>query len=326
MGLGALATPAASHAAASLPKAKRLPREVWIATVAQDGMLAQNYKQMTRMMLDRMEQIVPLQPDIICLPEVFPFVNTATGRPPLAEAAEQPIGSISKPFAEFAEKHNCYVVCPIYTTDGTRFYNASVFIDRKGQLLGEYRKMHPTTGEMQRGIAPGPTDPPVFQADFGKIGSQICFDIEWSDGWRKLRSAGAEIVFWPSAFAGGKMVNTKAWENKYCVVSSTRKGTSKICDVSGQPAGWTSRWNRWSCVPINLEKAFLHTWPFCRHFKDIYAKYGRKVRITTFAEEEWTIIESRSPDLTVADVLNEFNIQTHEQHIQEADQAQRKAR
>jgi hypothetical protein len=74
---------------------------------------------------------------------------------------------------------------------------------------------------------------------------------------------------------------------------------------------------------VNLEKAFLHSWPFCRRFREIEAKYGRKVRIRTFHEEEWTIIESLDADVRVAEILKEFELQTHEEHIREADRAQR---
>jgi len=277
---------------------------------------------MSRQMLRRMAEVVPFEPDIICLPEVFPFVNLSSGRPPLADSSEEPIGRFSRPFADFAAQHKCHVVCPIQTIEGGRYYNAAVFIDRNGQYVGQYRKMHPTTGEMDEGIMPGSPEPPVFKTDIGVLGAQICFDIEWHDGWRKLREAGAELVFWASAFAGGSMVNTRAWENKYCVVSSTRKGTSKICDIDGQAVASTGQYATWVCAPVNLEKAFLHSWPFCRRFREIEARYGRKVRISTFHEEEWTIIESLDPEVRVADILKEFELQTHEEHIQQADRMQ----
>ncbi|MFB0552889.1 MAG: carbon-nitrogen hydrolase family protein [Phycisphaerae bacterium] len=308
------------------PREERLPREVWIATISQNRMEAKDYEQMIRKMLARMEELVSYQPDIICLPETFPFADLSTGRTGLSKVAEVPIGEISGPFAEFARKHGCYVVCPIYTKENGHYYNAAVFIDNQGKLLGEYRKIHPTIGEIDNGITPGPVQPPVFKTDFGIVGAQICFDIEWYDGWRNLRKAGAEVVFWPSAFAGGSAVNTKAWQNKYVVVSSTRKDTSKICDISGQEIAGTGRWNDWVCAPVNLEKAFLHTWPFCRRFKEVQAKYGRKIRIRNFHEEEWTIIESRSPEVKVGDVLKEFEFQTHEELIQAADEKQSKAR
>ncbi len=310
------------------PKARenRLPREVWVATISQDRMEAENHKQMIRKMLSRMEQVVSYQPDIICLPEVFPFVNTSAGRPPLSEVAEVPVGDISGPFADFARKHDCYIVCPIYTKSDGRYYNSAVFINPEGKSIGEYHKIHPTTGEMDNGVTPGPVQPPVFKTSFGIVGSQICFDIEWYDGWQNLRKAGAEMVFWPSAFAGGTAVNTKAWQNKYVVVSSTRKDTSKICDISGEELAATSHWHGWACAPVNLEKVFLHTWPFCERFRDVQEKYGRKINIKTFAEEEWSIIESRSADVKVADVMKEFEFQTYEELIHTSDERQKEMR
>jgi len=308
------------------PRGERLPREIWVATISQNRMEAKDYEEMIQKMLVRMEKVVPYQPDIISLPEVFPFVNLSSGRSKVSDVAEVPIGDISRPFAEFARKNHCYVVCPIYTKEGGHYYNSAVLIDNQGGLVGEYRKIHPTIGEIDNGIRPGPVQPPVFKTAFGVIGMQICFDIEWDDGWQNLRKAGADIVFWSSAFAGGTAVNTKAWQNKYVVVSSTRKDTSKICDISGEEIAGTGRWNDWVCAPVNLEKAFLHTWPFCQRFQEIEAKYGRKIRIKNFHEEEWTIIESRSPEVKVDDVLKEFEFQTHEEHIQAAENRQNKER
>ena len=306
----------------AVAKSDRLPREVWIASISQNGLRAESPKQMSEMMLARMEAVTVFQPDVVCLPEVFPFTNVAGKAPRLEDVAEQSIGEVSRPFADFARNNHCYVIAPLYTKESGNIYNSAVVIDREGQVVGEYRKMHTTTGEMKRGVIAGPLDPPVFKTDFGTIGAQICFDIEWTESWQKLRRAGAEIVFWPSAYPGGSMVNAKAWQNKYCVVSSTNKDTTKICDVSGEDVAKTSRWNHWVCAPVNLEKAFLHTWPYVRRFGDIQAKYGRKVRIRTFAEEEWTIIESRSPDVQIADVMQEFELKTHEEHISLADAAQ----
>ncbi len=329
-GLGLLADGRGGAAIAqehtSLAKSSRLPREVWVASINQERLQAERYQQMVRAVLDRMESVVPFQPDIICLPEVFPFANLSSGRPPLDDVAEVPVGKVCEPFANFAKHNKCHVVCPVYTKEAGRFYNAAVFIGRNGELIGEYRKMHPTVGEMERGIAPGPLDPPVFDTDIGKLGAQICFDIEWNDGWDKLRQKGAEIVFWPSAFGGGTMVNTKAWQNHYCVVSSTRKGTTKICDIDGEEVAKTGQFANFVCAPVNLEKVFLHTWPFCRRFPEIRAKYGRKIRIQTLHEEEWSIIESRSADVKIADVMAEFDLQTRDEHIEEADRAQRELR
>ncbi len=304
----------------------RLPREVWIATITQDGLEAETPKEMIGQVLARMQEVVVYEPDIVCLPETFSTANLSRPVPGNAEIAESPIGEVSAPFAEFARQYHCYVVCPVVTRREGRLYNSAVFIDREGKPIGEYHKMHPTQEELRSGISPGAIDPPVFKTDFGTVGAQICFDIAWHDGWEKLRRAGAEIVFWPSAFAGGRMVGTKAWENRYCVVSSTRKDTSRVCDITGETVARTGRWNRWVCAPVNLEKAFLHTWPCVQKLGEIQAKYGRDVVVRTFAEEEWSVIESRSPGLKVAAVMREFGLQTLEEHLAAADADQCRCR
>lgn len=60
--------------------------------------------------------------------------------------------------------------------------------------------MHPAvlfgTEDMEGGILPG-KEAPVFECDFGKIGIQICFDMEFDYGWKEMAKKGVEIVFWP---------------------------------------------------------------------------------------------------------------------------------
>ncbi len=305
---------------------QRLPREVWIATISQAHLRANSSAGMVDRVLESMRAAAAFQPDVICLPETFPVANIDGRVAPLEERAEEGLGPVSTRMAEFAAEHHCYVICPLHTRDGDRFFNSALVIDRAGQLVGRYDKAHPTVDEMEVGIVPGPTAPPVFDTDFGRIGVQICFDVEWMDTWMHLSRNGADIVFWPSAFGGGSLVDMMAALHKYVVVSSTQKGASKICDLGGVPVANTSLWHRWIAAPINLEKALLATWPYVRRFNDIYRKYGQDIRITTFAEEEWSILESRSPEIRVSDILQEFELKTWSEHIAAADLLQSERR
>lgn len=313
----------ARPAAPSIP---RLPREVGIVTLSQDRVTARSIASRTSEVLARMEKAVALSPDFICLPELFYIEQMSPENLRLPKYCEEPIGEITRPFAEFARNHACYVVCPVLTAQRGRRYNSAVFLDREGELLGEYHKIHPTETEMEGGIAPGPSDPPVFQTEFGLVGAQICYDINWPEGWRKLHKAGAEIVFWPSAFPGGRMVNARAWENQCCVVTSIRKGVARVCDITGETLARTSNWDRWAYATVNLEKTIIPTWPGVKKFDDIRAKYGQDLRLKTFAEEGWTLFESRSPELKVADVLEEFDLKTKDQRLHAAEQAQSQRR
>lgn len=312
---------------AQVSKAERNPREVWIASITQHNIKGKDWQSSVQAALRQMEICLPLSPDIICLPEVFHVAGIAGGRPSLEESAEDGSGKVIGPFQDFAKRNKCYVVCSVYTRENGKYYNSAVLIDRNGARVGEYRKARPTVNEMKRGIMPGPLDPPVFKTDFGVIGVQICYDIEWAEGWESLRRKGAEIVFWPSAFAAGKKINTKAWENQYCVVSSTRKDTTKICDITGEEIAVSGQWNLWGvCAPVNLEKAFLHSWPYSRRFPDVMKKYGRKVRCYSLHEEEFSVIESLSPDVKVADILREFELKTYREHLKEAEDEQHSLR
>ena len=50
---------------------------------------------------------------------------------------------------------------------------------------------------MEHGSTPGKEEP-VFQCDFGKLGIQICYDMDFDYGWRELARQGAELVAWPT--------------------------------------------------------------------------------------------------------------------------------
>jgi hypothetical protein len=66
----------------------------------------------------------------------------------------------------------------------------------------------------------------------------------------------------------------------------------------------------------------IHSWPYVNQFPDIKKKYGRQVRIETFDEEEWTLLESLTPELKIGDVLDEFGIPTYKELIARAEKAQ----
>jgi predicted amidohydrolase len=294
------------------PVDQRFPQEAWIACVSQMGLHAQTPDLMVDQIFGILAQINPYHPDFVCMPEAFPFAYVEEQTTP-QQRVEISLKVLDR-FVEFSKQNNCYTICPVYTLRDGKIYNSAVVFDRKGIKIGKYEKIHLADYEIKTGYTCGQLFQPVIQTEFGPIGVQICFDIEWDDGWTMLRKQGAKIIFWPSAFAGGKCVNTKAWEHKCLVASSTNKNTAKLCDISGEVIAQTGIWNsNLFCAPVNLEKIFLPTWPAVQQFGDIQKKYGRKIKITNFHEEEWSIFESLSPEINIMDILKEFNLRTHEE-------------
>lgn len=303
----------------------KLPREVWIAGISQENLNEDTAEQMINRLKAILKTSLASKPDFVVLPEVFPFANVEkdynlSEKIAISEAA-------LKQFSEFSQTNGCYTICPVFTSKNGKVYNSAVVFDRSGKKIGSYDKIHLTEGEIEAGCTCGQLVQPAIDTEFGKIGVQICFDIEWEDGWTMLRQQGADLVFWVAAYAGGMAVNTKAWMHKYVVASSTNKSTSKICDIDGHVAASTGIWNpNLYCGSVNLEKKFLHLWPYVHRFNEIHEKYGRKIRITIHHEEEWAILESLSPDVKVNNIMKEFDLITYEQLMSQSEKAQNKAR
>jgi len=280
-------------------------RRVKVATCSQEGLAIESPQEMAAHILAELEsKIAPLRPDIVCLPEAFP----GQWRDVHHEIAEAPKGPLSRPFADFAAKHAINLICPIFTKTQGEIRNSAVIFDRNGAIAGQYDKIHLPSGESSKGISPGPSEAPVFDLDFGRIGIQICWDMEFSYTWDQLEMKGAEIVFWPSAYAGGELFQAKA-RYHFPVVSSVWSEVAAICDLEGNILASTGKFSpTWAFGVINLEKAVVPTWPNYKHIDAIIAKYGDRVRIKTDHAALKTFIECVSDDLRIDDLLKEYDI------------------
>ncbi len=285
----------------------------------------QSIKSRVNNMLERMEKAAGSEPDIMCLTETFDtsYVSEQKSYAEIAEDEHSP-GPVTSRVAEFARKYNCYLICPIVTTNEGRFYNSALLIDRQGSIAGAYHKAHPVDTEIKNGegIIPGPLQPPVFETDFGKIGMQICFDANWFESWAHLKNDGAEIVFFPSQFPGGRILNFHAWKNNYYVVSSTGED-ARIIDISGIDIDSSSFQLGYTWASINLEKAYVPTFPGKYSIPDILNKYKERVKIKVFRDTGGgagtgaghITIESLDPELFVKDILREYDIPTYREDL-----------
>jgi len=282
--------------------------------------------------LNRMGEVTGMKPDIICLPELFDTIWVDEKKPVKEVAEDENVpGPVTSRIAEFALKNNCYVVCPIYTKKEGRYFNSSLIIDRKGKIAGVYHKTHPVKSEILidgvfgEGVSAGALNQPVIQTDFGKVGMQICYDANWVDGWDNLKKQGANIIFFSSAFPGGRILNHYALENNCYVISSTG-GDARIIDISGNDLDSSSTFVRYAWANINLEKVNVTTWPTNGSLPRIFKKYGNRLGIKVWDANDVITIESHDPQLKVSDVLKEFKITSYAEELRIADEIQHKYR
>ncbi len=286
-------------------------RRVQVATVSQEGLSREKRDELIEQTLVRMDQAAACQPDILCLPEGFTACDE--------ERVPERISS-------WAQEHRCWVICSIKVClDGER-RNSAVLVDREGIVRGRYDKIHPTEGEVASGIRPGPIDPPVFSTDFGSIGIQICFDVNFPESWTRLKQKGAEIVFFPAAFPAHRQLGTRAQTHEYYVVSSTRTRSSRIYDITGRVMAQSGYFAQWAVASLGLDKRLFEIDGHVGKVRQIEKKYGRRVEVAWYHDEDWFTLDSLDPELAVTDLIEEFELTPLSDYIRRSAAVQDKAR
>ena len=269
---------------------------VRVVTVSQAG-LQDGADDLLEETMARLNQASVFRPDIACLPELF------------SRRAPEPVpGPVTERLSQWAREHSSYALFGLKTVSGGRVYNSAVLIDRKGRIVGQFNKMHPTEGELADGTSPGDVEPIVFETDFGVIGIQICFDINWWDNWKRLKQKGAKIVFFPSAYPAARQLSALALMNQFYIVSSAMRGSSKIYDVSGEALASSGNYQQWASAALPLGKRLFEVDFHVKKVRQIQEKYGSRVEVVWLHDDDWFTLASLDPDLPTEDIISEFRL------------------
>jgi len=300
-----------------------MPRKIRVTTTSllvPGGPTLQDNREKARALLER---ACASRPDIVCLPETV----TSYGIPytDVNDVAESVPGPFTEMASILARRYGAYIICPVWERRNGRIYNAAVLLDRQGQIVGAYDKLHPVASEsydkFEKGVTPGRA-PKVFDTDFGRIGILICFDINWRQEWARLKEMGAEIVFWPSAYDGGLPLQARALDHHYYVVSAVRKDHARIIDVLSSVLAQTGPYIDIAEAVIDLDKKVFSTDYNLQKLAALRLKYGRDVTIDMRCDEDMFSLESQRADLSIADLMVEFGMQSWSEYIGKCTAAQ----
>jgi len=135
-----------------------------------------------------------------------------------------------------ARKANAYVIFGLPEKDGGRLFNSLAVLGPNGNLVAKYRKAHLWLTENQ--VFNRGNELCVFDTEFGRIGSTICYDIIYPEFIRAVAAKGAGVIThstgmvttedcdrfgWDVEFYND-FVRTRAWENQVYVASCNRCG------------------------------------------------------------------------------------------------------
>lgn len=139
---------------------------------------------------------------LLFLPEASDYISP---RPDPTLCTEDFVRSL----CSLAAAHSLPVLVGVHTLSRghTKPYNTLAYITATGQIQDYYHKLHlfdidlpGTVLKESNSTTPGEKLFPPIDTPIGKVGLQICFDLRFSKTAAALRSAGAQVLVYPSAF------------------------------------------------------------------------------------------------------------------------------
>jgi len=213
--------------------------------------------------------------------------------------------------AALAARARTWLILPMQlaeTSGGREVYrNAAVLFDRKGNVAGVYRKLHPLadkSGVFEHGVTPG-DGAPVFKTDFGRLGIQICWDMSFEDGWNALGASGAELVAIPSASPQNIPLAWYAQRNRYWIVNSTPRDNVTVFNPIGlvdaqltRPGVLVHR--------FDLVSAAIHWNPEVDDGRVFQKRFGDRVGFLWNAREDTGLFWSNDANLSIGAMMKEL--------------------
>ena len=134
--------------------------------------------------------------DVAVFPELFLSGYNLGSR--IREFSEAPDGASIGLLKQIAQFCGVAIVTGYPERDGKNVFNSAMAIDKHGKIIGHHRKVHLFGNEEKQNFKAG-SDFSVFQLEGRQCGLCICYDIEFPEASRALKTQGAEIIFAPTA-------------------------------------------------------------------------------------------------------------------------------
>jgi predicted amidohydrolase len=230
-------------------------------------------------------------------------------------------GQVEEAFARKAREHHCYMVVPSYfleTSQRNVCANAAVLVGRDGEVMGAYRKVHLVVSlernTMENGTTPG-REQPVFDCDFGKLGIQICYDMDFDDGWAALGQKGAELIAWPTQSPQTSQPAFRARRHRCYIVSSTWRHNASIFEPTGKIAAQISPPASILVHELDLSYAILPWSSRLQNGKALTKAYGDKVGFHYYEDEDCGIFWSNDPAMSIGQMVGSLGLLEMEEEM-----------
>lgn len=151
---------------------------------------------------------------------------------------------IVKALCRACKTYHIMAVPNLYLTENGKAYDASLLIDKNGDILGIQKMVHVAQAENfyeQDYYTPSDTGFQVFETAIGKIGIVVCFDRHYPESIRTEALMGADLILIPTVNTSAepmKMFETElcaqAFQNSVWIAMCNRVGKEGSMDFAGE--------------------------------------------------------------------------------------------
>lgn len=165
-------------------------------------------------------------------------------------------GPETRKIAAIARQYKMYIALGLKMKAGKgRAWNAQVMIDRSGKIMGVYKKILPTNGEILAGIVPG-DEMNVFDCDFGRVACMICYDTQFPEIPRMAGVRNIDLALFShvgGAIMGDFIGRTIAFENT-CWCATVGRGCNAFADPRGRTKAHNKTIGKLLCIDADLQR------------------------------------------------------------------------
>lgn len=256
------------------------------------------------------DQVLPDLPDLIVINEMC---DTPINLPyPRQKEFHTEMGeSLLNFFRDIARDNNCNIAYSGLRSDEKGdFRNSTRLIDRAGKIIATYDKNYPPFDEVNYyNIKPG-NEISVVDCDIGRVGSIICFDLNFEEIRARYAGAKPEILAFSSMYHGGLMQNYWAYSCRSFFIGAISGLQCTIISPIGEVVARSTNYFNNVTARINLDYKLAHLDMNWEPISKAKKKYGKYFTMTDPGYLAAVMLSSESDELSAADIVNEFGIIT----------------
>jgi predicted amidohydrolase len=147
-------------------------------------------------------------------------------------------------FQEACRQNHIGAVPNIYLKENGKLFDASIFIDQTGEIIGIQKMVHIAQAEKfyeQDYYEPSDDGFQVFDTEMGKIGIVVCFDRHYPESIRTESLMGADLILIPTVNTKSEPLEMFEWEirvqafqNSVAIAMCNRVGTEGDMVFAGE--------------------------------------------------------------------------------------------